>query len=66
LESGGDIPEDLVGCAKILVMPIEEFKTTVLKEKKIPSTKLNAQIQKILKELLEEKLAEYPSSAKVR
>ncbi|KAF9435669.1 hypothetical protein BGZ76_005761 [Entomortierella beljakovae] len=64
LESDGEIPEDLVGCAKILMMPIEEFKTTVLKEKKIPSTKLNIQVQKILRELLEEKIAGYESNAK--
>ncbi|KAF8985332.1 hypothetical protein BGZ46_004897 [Entomortierella lignicola] len=64
LESDGEIPEDLVGCAKILMMPIEEFKTVVLKGKKIPSTKLTVEVQKILRELLEEKIAGYESNAK--
>ncbi|KAF9361702.1 hypothetical protein BGX26_000057 [Mortierella sp. AD094] len=64
LESDGEIPEDLVGCAKILMMPIEEFKTTVLQAKKIPSIKLTVEVQKILRELLEEKIAGYESNAK--
>ncbi|KAF9160728.1 hypothetical protein BGX20_002410 [Mortierella sp. AD010] len=64
LESDGEIPEDLVGCAKILMMPIEEFKTTVLQAKKIPSTKLTVEVQKILRELLEEKIAGYELNAK--
>ncbi|KAF9112018.1 hypothetical protein BGX27_004103 [Mortierella sp. AM989] len=64
LESDAEIPEDLVGCAKILMMPIEEFKTTVIQGKKIPSTKLTVEVQKILRELLEEKIAEYESNAK--
>ncbi|KAF8948972.1 hypothetical protein BGZ47_000647 [Haplosporangium gracile] len=64
LEAGGEIPEELIGCAKILMMPINEFKTTVIEGKKLPSTKLTVEVQKVLRELLEAKLAEYPSSAK--
>ncbi|KAF9097387.1 hypothetical protein BGX29_008096 [Mortierella sp. GBA35] len=64
LEAGGEIPEELVGCAKILMMPIEEFKTTVVEGKKLPNTKLTIEVQKVLRELLEAKLAQYPSSAK--
>lgn len=64
LEAGGEIPEELIGCAKILMMPIDEFKTTVIEGKKLPSTKLTVEVQKVLRELLEVKLAEYPSSAK--
>ncbi|KAF9178274.1 hypothetical protein BGZ51_003961 [Haplosporangium sp. Z 767] len=64
LEADGDIPEDLVGCAKILMMPIQEFKTTVLEAKKLPNTKLTVQVQKLLRELLEARLAEYTTTAK--
>ncbi|KAF9318934.1 hypothetical protein BGZ91_005052 [Linnemannia elongata] len=64
LEAGGEIPEELIGCAKILMMPIDEFKTTVIEGKKLPNTKLTVEVQKVLRELLEVKLAEYPSSAK--
>ncbi|KAG0293957.1 hypothetical protein BGZ96_002007 [Linnemannia gamsii] len=64
LEAGGEIPEELIGCAKILMMPIDEFKTTVIEGKKLPSTKLTVEVQKVLRELLEAKMAEYPSSAK--
>jgi SET domain-containing protein 6 len=66
LEAGGEIPEELIGCAKILMMPLDEFKTTVIEGKKLPSTKLTIEVQKVLRELLEAKLAEYPSSAKVK
>ncbi|KAG0286985.1 hypothetical protein BGZ98_004846, partial [Dissophora globulifera] len=64
LEADGEIPQELIGCAKILMMPISEFKTTVLEGKKLPNTQLTLETQKVLRELLEEKLAEYPSSAK--
>ncbi|KAG0379053.1 hypothetical protein BGX24_001857 [Mortierella sp. AD032] len=64
LEAGGEIPEELIGCAKILMMPLDEFKTTVIEGKKLPSTKLTVEVQKVLRELLEVKLAEYASSAK--
>jgi len=66
LEADGEIPEEIIGCAKILMMPIEEFKTTVLEGKKIPGTKLTTEVQKVLREILQAKLAEYPSSSKVR
>jgi hypothetical protein len=66
LEAGGEIPEELIGCAKILMMPIDEFKTTVIEGKKLPSTKLTVEVQKVLRELLEAKMAEYASSAKVK
>ncbi|KAF9929839.1 hypothetical protein FBU30_001152 [Linnemannia zychae] len=64
LESGGDIPEDIVGCAKILMMPLDEFKKTVIEGKKLPNTKLTVEVQKMMRELLETRLAQYPSSAK--
>ncbi|KAG0259965.1 hypothetical protein BG011_002241 [Mortierella polycephala] len=64
LETDGDIPEDLVGCAKILMMPIQEFKKTVLEAKKLPNTKLTVEVQKLLRELLEARLAEYTTTAK--
>ncbi|KAG0368055.1 hypothetical protein BC939DRAFT_507373 [Gamsiella multidivaricata] len=64
LESDGEIPEDLIGCAKILMMPIDEFKATVLEGKKLPNTKLTVGVQKVLLELLEDKLAEYASNVK--
>jgi hypothetical protein len=64
LEADGEIPEEIIGCAKILMMPIEEFKSSVLEGKKIPSTKLTTEVQTVLREILETKLAEYPSSAK--
>ncbi|KAG0052635.1 hypothetical protein BGZ83_002351 [Gryganskiella cystojenkinii] len=64
LEADGEIPEEIIGCAKILMMPIEDFKTTVLEQKKIPSTKLTTEVQKVLREILETKLAEYPSTSK--
>ncbi|KAG0196630.1 hypothetical protein BGX28_009911 [Mortierella sp. GBA30] len=64
LESDGEIPEELIGCAKILMMPIDEFRTTVVEGKKLPSTKLTLDIQKVLRELLETKLVEYVSNAK--
>lgn len=66
MEAGGEIPEELIGCAKILMMPIDEFKTTVIEGKKLPNTKLTVEVQKVLRELLEAKLAEYPSTAKVK
>ncbi|KAK3818907.1 MAG: hypothetical protein J3Q66DRAFT_281983 [Benniella sp.] len=65
LEADGEIPEELVGCAKILMMPLEEFRTTVVTGKKLPSTKLTAEVQKVLRQLLEVRLAEYPFTAKV-
>ncbi|KAF9904903.1 hypothetical protein BX616_001142 [Lobosporangium transversale] len=64
LEADGEIPEELIGCAKILMMPLDEFKETVVKNKKIPNTKLTVEVQKGLRELLESKLATYPSTAK--
>jgi SET domain-containing protein 6 len=65
LEADGEIPEELVGCAKILMMPLEEFRTTVVTGKKLPSTKLTVEVQKVLRQLLETRLAEYPFTAKV-
>lgn len=47
------------------MMPIDEFKSTVIEGKKLPSTKLTVEVQKVLRELLEAKMAEYPSSTKV-
>ncbi|CAO3563871.1 unnamed protein product [Mortierella alpina] len=64
LEAGDEIPEELIGCVKILMMPIDEFRTTVVEGKKLPSTKLTLEVQKVLRELLETKIAEYASNAK--
>ncbi|KAF9289821.1 hypothetical protein BGZ68_008544 [Mortierella alpina] len=64
LEAGDEIPEELVGCIKILMMPIDEFRTTVVEGKKLPSTKLTLEVQKVLRELLETKIVEYTSNAK--
>lgn len=65
VEADGEIPEELVGCAKILMMPLDEFKSTVLEGKKLPSTKLTVEVQKVLRELLESRLATYTSDSKV-
>ncbi|KAI8353080.1 hypothetical protein B0O80DRAFT_387401 [Mortierella sp. GBAus27b] len=65
LETGGEIPEELIGCAKILMMPLDEFRTTVVANKKLPNTKLTVEVQKVLRQLLEARIAEYPSTAKV-
>ncbi|KAF9955324.1 hypothetical protein BGZ65_003462 [Modicella reniformis] len=35
-------------------MPIDEFKSTVVENKKLPSTKLTVEVQKVLRELLED------------
>ncbi|KAF9956780.1 hypothetical protein BGZ72_002466 [Mortierella alpina] len=64
LETGDEVPEELIGCVKILMMPIDEFRTTVVEGKKLPSTKLTLEVQKVLRELLETKIAEYTSNAK--
>ncbi|KAG0358129.1 hypothetical protein BG005_002723 [Podila minutissima] len=64
VEADGEIPEELVGCAKILMMPLDEFKSTVLEGKKLPSTKLTVEVQKVLRELLESRLAAYTSDSK--
>ncbi|KAF9981961.1 hypothetical protein BGZ75_006678 [Mortierella antarctica] len=64
LEAGDEIPEELIGCVKILMMPIDEFRTTVVEGKKLPSTKLTLEVQKVLRELFETKIAEYASNAK--
>ncbi|KAF9929200.1 hypothetical protein BGZ67_006454 [Mortierella alpina] len=64
LEAGEEIPEELIGCVKILMMPIDEFRTTVVEGKKLPSTKLTLEVQKVLRELFETKIAEYASNAK--
>jgi len=47
------------------MMPMDEFRTTVVEGKKLPSTKLTLEVQKVLRELLETKIAEYASNAKV-
>lgn len=65
VEADGEIPEELVGCAKILMMPLDEFKDTVLEGKKLPSTKLTIEVQKVLRELLESRLTAYTSDSKV-
>ncbi|KAG0092369.1 hypothetical protein BGZ93_009264 [Podila epicladia] len=64
VEADGEIPEDLIGCTKILMMPLDEFKSTVLEGKKLPSTKLTVEVQKVLRELLESRLAAYTSDSK--
>ncbi|KAF9969169.1 hypothetical protein BGZ73_008598 [Actinomortierella ambigua] len=64
VEAGGEIPEELIGCVKILSMPLETFRKTVVEDKKIPSTKLTAESQKILRDILETRLAEIQFSAK--
>ncbi|KAF9429741.1 hypothetical protein BGZ94_009640 [Podila epigama] len=64
VEADGEIPDELVGCAKILMMPLEEFKTTVIEGKKLPSTKLTAPVQKVLQELLEARIALYSGDSK--
>ncbi|KAI1311919.1 hypothetical protein EDD11_003281 [Mortierella claussenii] len=64
LEADGEIPEELVGCCKILMMPIDEFRTNVVENKKLPNTKLTVEVQKVFRELLEAKLAQYASTAK--
>ncbi|KAF9579029.1 hypothetical protein BGW38_004892 [Lunasporangiospora selenospora] len=55
LESQDDIPEEIIGCCRILLMPLEEFRSTIVTGKKSPSTKMTVEVQKVLRELLEEK-----------
>ncbi|KAG0348016.1 hypothetical protein BG004_006310 [Podila humilis] len=62
--ANGEIPEELIGCAKILLMPFDEFNKTVVEGKKLPSTKLTLEVQKVLRELLESRLAMYPGDSK--
>ncbi|KAG0232464.1 hypothetical protein BGW41_001858 [Actinomortierella wolfii] len=64
VEAGSEIPEELVGCIKILSMPLDTFQKTVVEGKKIPNTKLTVESQKILREILETRLSEFQSSAK--